>query len=451
MAGFLRSLVILFSVILLAGIFWSVALWADEGQTTYLPVVHNQPCRFLMYDESLEYHSIEMNVLSVWKCYTAGAGRTIAIVDTGVEHQHSDLAPNLVAGYSAVDGSADVEQGEHPHGTHVAGIAAAAAMNGNSYGNVIGAAPQAKIMPIQVLGKDGRGTADQVAAGIRWAADHGANIINLSLGSKESSSAIQQAIDYAVSRNILVVVSAGNCGDPATYSRNGCSSLNQPNYPAAYPNVLTVAATNNDGLRTRASFSTVQSYVQLAAPGRSILSTVSAEHNYYGRSSGTSMAAPQVSGVAALIWSRNPSYTAEQIKAILIQTATDLGPTGRDLEFGYGFVNASAAISLVNPPVVPTSSLQPEVTYPAPALQEGTYVEGDVVVMLEEGVLINDILSTLGARAASITIAHDYGHGLYTLQVPVGEELAWIQQLSQQVAVVFAEPNYYYTIHDWLR
>ncbi len=276
-----------------------------------------------------------INSPAAWNLTTGDAGVTIAILDTGVDLHHPEFQGRLVPGYSDFgNGSPDDDQG---HGTHVAGIVAAAGNNGIG---VAGMAWQARIMPIKVLDADGRGSHAGIARGMDWAVDHGARIINLSLGGTASSTTLQTTIERARSRGVLIIASAGNCGD-TNHAANGCDRQNQPIYPAAYDQVLAVAATTSGD--SRAGYSNSGSYVDVAAPGSSILSTASA--GAYRSASGTSQAAPFVSGLAALIWSLDSTLTATEVEMIIKSTAVDKGLPGFDPDFGYGRIDAWAAVA----------------------------------------------------------------------------------------------------------
>jgi subtilisin family serine protease len=209
------------------------------------------------------------------------------------------------------------------HGTHVAGIIAA----GDNGVGVVGVAPSARILPVRTLDATGSGLSSDIAKGITWAVDHGANVINLSLGSDAESSAVDAAVAYATSHNVDVVAAAGNTGPGAPAE-----------FPAALPAVIAVAALDEDG--TVATYSTRGSYVDVAAPGTSILSTY--PPSTWARLSGTSMASPHVAGLVALVIGGRgkvaPSSMLSRIKA----TATDAGPRGADSAYGAGRINPIA-------------------------------------------------------------------------------------------------------------
>ena len=286
---------------------------------------------------------------------------TVAVIDTGVDPGHPDLQGALLPGRSFLSAPSatctSTTADDNSHGTHVSGIIAA---NGNNAVGISGVAFGVKILPLKALDCEGIGIMSDVAQAIIYAADQGVRIISISLGSPSDSPTLRSALQYAASRNSLVVVAAGNCG-VSTLSPS-CGSLDQASYPAAYPEALAVAAT--DTTDTRASFSTQGSYVDIAAPGRAIVSTVptypsKASTRSYAAFNGTSQAAPFVAGVAALIWSREPALTATQVRERLLATADDLGAPGRDDAFGAGRVNALRAVS--SPVTAP-----PPVTAPAP-------------------------------------------------------------------------------------
>jgi subtilisin family serine protease len=290
------------------------------------------------------------------------ASVTVAVLDSGVDGSHEDLAGVVLPGWDAIEGRPGADTDAYGHGTHVAGIVAALA--GNGLGGS-GAAAGVRILPVRVLDTDGSGWSSAIAEGIRWAADHGADVINLSLGGPSPSAAYRTAIDYAVNvRNAVVVASAGN----------EYASGNPVEYPAADPDAVAVGASNRTG--GRAPFSNTGVYVDLAAPGTSILApcpigaTVCEDSAAYTRMSGTSMAAPFVSAAAALLRSARPEASVGQIRDWLALTATDAGVPGRDDEFGAGIIEPSRAVAVAvagstvdSPVLTPASSPGP----PSPA------------------------------------------------------------------------------------
>ena len=290
-----------------------------------------------------------------WDTVRGSAAVTVAMIDTGIDASHPDLAGAIVPGTTFVSSpSSGCTPGttfdDNGHGTHVAGIVGA---NGNNGQGVAGVAFGVRILPVKALDCQGTGLLSDVASGITWAADQGARVINISLGSEADSLTLHDAIRYAVAHNALVVAAAGNCGDPArTYPNTSCPSLNVPEFPGAYPEVLAVAATDvNDG---HAAFSNTGAYVGISAPGVTILSTVPTYSTTLSRSSGlttyaafrgTSQASPLVAGVAALVLSREPGLSVAQLTDRLKTTADDLGAVGTDPVFGAGRVNALRAVT----------------------------------------------------------------------------------------------------------
>jgi subtilisin family serine protease len=280
-------------------------------------------------------------------------------VDSGVDLDHPELGGLLVAGQDLVDlgtnpgvpltgwvwegdfsGRDNVPQDEVGHGTHVAGTIACASNNGTGVAGVTWGCP---VMPVKVLNRarrvadnrvSGFGTSVDIAAGIRWAADHGAQIINLSLGGPTNDTVTANAVAYAVSRGCLVVAAMGNTGDAV------------PQFPAALPDVLSVAAVDiND---RRAAFSSMGPHVDVSAPGVGILSTV--WDNNFTTMDGTSMASPHVAGAAALMLSCNPSLTSAQLTQMIRDSARALRDVPADPvpneRYGSGLVDAKAAVDL---------------------------------------------------------------------------------------------------------
>ena len=276
--------------------------------------------------------------------YANGSGVTIAVLDTGVAVKHKDLAGvvDTQRSFSTVPGEPDITD-RHSHGTHVTGIIAAQ-VNGKG---VEGLAPGATVVAGKVLNEEGVGEVSGIAEGIIRAADLGVDVISMSLGTTEYSDVLAASVDYAVSKGCLVVAAAGNDGH----------LYNLPLYPAALDNVLAVGATAaNDSM---AYFSTHGPYVDIAAPGLAILSTVPSPSDEesatkYSYLSGTSMAAPYVSAAAALVSSARSGLNAEEVRAALVSTAKDIGPAGDDPFSGAGRVVPAAAVALATSRTAPS-------------------------------------------------------------------------------------------------
>jgi subtilisin family serine protease len=219
---------------------------------------------------------------SAWSA-TQGGSVKVAVIDTGVRGDHEDLQGAVLSGRDYVQPGGDGRVDPGGHGTHVAGIVAARVNNGRG---IAGAAPKARILPVRVLDGNGAGHASNVVDGIIWAADQGAKVINLSLGTGSPFEPFRTAIQYARSKGAVVVVAAGN----------SALTGNQPVYPAAYPEAIAVGAVDRQ-LR-RAPYSNYGSYVDLAAPGDAIVSTYGSGSKAYAWASGTSMATPYGRGQA---------------------------------------------------------------------------------------------------------------------------------------------------------
>lgn len=249
----------------------------------------------------------------------------VAVVDSGIDYNHPDLKNRVVKelGYNFIKNNRDVMD-DSWHGTHVSGIIAAEA-NNNIGGTGIVGSLDVKIIPVKVLDKNGQGSSDIIAKGIKYAADCGADIINVSIGFKVKDSYISEALNYARNKGVFVVAAAGN-------DNIDCDNLS----PSGDLGAFTVSAVDSGNQKT--SFSNFGSSVQVAAPGLDILSTIPG--GKYEDRSGTSMAAPIVTGIAAMLKAENPAISPDQMKEILDSAATDIMTKGRDNESGYGLVNA---------------------------------------------------------------------------------------------------------------
>ncbi|WP_426318007.1 S8 family serine peptidase [Pseudoduganella sp. R-43] len=272
-----------------------------------------------------EWHINKIGASTAWD-NTQGSGVTIAILDSGMDSAHPDLAGNAVAGYNAYDNNTNTAD-VCGHGTKAAGSAAATI---NNTTGVAGVAGQARIMPVRIA-YNNSGTCyayfSTMASGVTWAADHGARVVNISYANVPTSSAVQSAANYLKGKGGLLFVSAGN------YNRD----------EGFTPTDTMIPVSATDSADNRASFSSYGAFVALSAPGAGIYTTV--QGGGYGAVNGTSFASPVAAGVAALVMAANPSLSADQVKSILFTTAVDLGTAGRDIYFGYGRVNAAAAVA----------------------------------------------------------------------------------------------------------
>jgi subtilisin family serine protease len=275
------------------------------------------------------YSQYQWNLPSIgaehgWTVSKGDEGVIIAVLDTGVQSNHPDLKDKLIAGKNIVDGDA-APNDDVGHGTHVAGIIGASVNNGEG---VAGVSWYNKIMPVKVLDSSGAGSTYSVAQGIIWAVDHGAKVINMSLGNYAQADFLHDAIKYAYERDVVLIAASGN------------DNTERPGYPAAYPEVFAVAATNNN--KEKASFSNYGDYIDVAAPGDSIASTYPGSQ--YAALSGTSMASPHVAALAGLIRSVNPELTNEEVMEIMRASAQDLGTDGKDIYFGYGEIDLDKSL-----------------------------------------------------------------------------------------------------------
>ncbi len=288
-----------------------------------------------------------------------GKGVVVAICDTGIDYNHPDLVPNMhPTGHRDFTGSSSGYMDRQGHGTHCAGITAAAS-NGSG---IIGAAPGAKLMAVKVLSDQGSGASSWIAAGIRHAADSGADIISLSLGGPSPDTQTRTAIQYATGKGCWVVVAAGNDGRETS------------SYPGHYPESIAVAALDKN--ISRASFSTVNQQNDIAAPGVSIWSTLPGAR--YGSMIGTSMATPYVAGCLALL---RGAFVAAGVKpptqAAILQAfasnSQDVAPPGRDAGTGAGLVDVTALIKALVP-TDPTDPGEPPPVDIPPDAEQGTYL-----------------------------------------------------------------------------
>src|SRR5680860_677197 len=283
-----------------------------------------------------------------WDVVTGDPGVVIAVLDTGVVRDVPDLQGRIVHPYSVEYETSDWPAWEDivGHGTRVATVAAAEGDNGVG---MAGAAWGVKVMPVHLSDADHFALSDELK-GIMWALDHGADIINISAGSLESSALEQDVMQQVREAGILVVAAAGNGGE-----------VGPVQYPAAYPEVLAVGATNSDD--DRASFSSGGEGLGMMAPGVALVCYGANEVSYFlDQASGTSFAAPLVSGAAALLLSVDPTLSPQELTTILTSSAEDLGPAGWDEDYGWGQLDAAAAVASLNGGGETTTTTEPAST-----------------------------------------------------------------------------------------
>ncbi|WP_433533676.1 type VII secretion-associated serine protease mycosin [Micromonospora sp. CA-263727] len=272
----------------------------------------------------------KLGARTAWRTST-GRGVVVAVIDSGVDGSHPDLAGQVLPGIDLVSPGGAAEPDPVGHGTTVAGLIAG--RNDDRQG-VVGLAPDARILPVRVLDEENRyDDALIVAQGVRWAVDNGAQVINLSLGGSGDSAALAAAIDYAFARDVVVVACTGNLAT---------SPDAKVWYPAREPGVIAVSGLerNSDNLWSGAI--TGRATI-LTAPASGLVGA--RPPGGYWRVQGTSFAAPLVAATAALVRSRYPQLSAGDVVNRLLATAKDIGPTGRDDRFGYGLVDPVAALT----------------------------------------------------------------------------------------------------------
>jgi len=380
-----------------------------------------------------------IHALEAWS-YESGNKSEIlvAVIDTGIDYNHPDLVNQYVAlGYDWQNGDND-PMDDHDHGTHCAGIITATI--NNSIG--IAGVADVSVMTEKVFDQYGWGEIDDAAQAIIHATDVGADILSNSYGFPFSSTTLEDAVAYAASKDVVIVVAAGNDG----------SVVN--NYPAVYPETISVSAL--DKTDTLAYFSTYGPTIELTAPGVDVLSTIRVESDSYGYMSGTSMACPHVAGVAALLRSAHPDWSAEQVRRYLWFTAEDLGESGRDDYFGYGLVNALEAVKplpthelraiLEVPNIVPKDETT---TISAQVINLGTTNETNVELQLYiNGTLVQSQVFAEVAILEQQTLLYNWtptqiaSVNITAYAVPVsGETFVSNNKLSRNVSVL-AVKNY---------
>jgi hypothetical protein len=286
----------------------------------------------------LQWNFIQLNMPSAWSIESGETSVTVAVIDTGIAENISDFVwTNFSDGWNFVGNNANTYD-DNWHGTHLAGTIAQTTNNNHG---VAGMAYGVSLMPIKVLGYDGSGWTSDVAAGVIWAADNGADVINLSLGGGPYNQTMYDALKYAYEqKGVTIVAASGN---------DGSSSII---YPAAYEEfVIAVGASNNN--KQRAWFSNYGPELDVVAPGVDILQqTVENGSSGFYYSEGTSMATPHVSALVALLLSNNNDLSQSEIYTAITDTAEDLGTTGRNDYFGYGLINPVAALQSTTPVIV---------------------------------------------------------------------------------------------------
>lgn len=322
----------------------------------------------------MPWNITHINSPLVWE-QTDGRQVRVAVLDTGIDAAHRDLMVDLTKSYTAIGIEGSALNDIYGHGTHVAGIIAAL---DNDTG-VWGVAPAARLYSVKVLDDYGIGTVSALIDGIQWAVENNIQILNISLGTKKESQALREAVEDAYDAGLLLVAAAGNGGNKPGQSDN-------VEYPAAYAPVIAVGAV--DYYDIRASFSATGSALEIMAPGVDIVSTWTGG-NAYRSISGTSAAAPHVSGVAALVWAYNSSWNNRQVREQILATATPVGD-GNPFRYGRGRVDAAAAIGAPGQPpavmgnitaFVQTQRLDKDIQITVNASINGAALSGGIVTL----------------------------------------------------------------------
>lgn len=389
-----------------------------ESVTASAPVATAAPAYNQWNYTALQLHPIHVHRI--------GSGTLVAVIDSGVNRTGTDLngtvqAPQVLDGCDWVTSPNNVCRGtgvtdENGHGTHVAGIIAA---KNDGFG-ITGVAPGSQILPLRVLDASGSGYLSDISAAIDYAVINNADVINLSLGGTVNYYLIEEAVNRAVTAGVVVVAAAGNSGPNNTL----------PSYPAAYSNVIAVAATDASGVV--ANYSNQGSYLDIAAPGSAIISTYP---NGYASLSGTSMASPHIAGIAALML--ESGILAADIKSRLQSTADNSSPRNNTNRYGAGIVNPYAALgcsdsscnaptpaptptqtlastALINPGLVITPSPTPEPT-PQQTTEPAPIVEAAPVVVAPT---IKESLNVKVAKKRKLTVV---------VTAPTGSK-TWVQR-----------------------
>ncbi len=371
--------------------------------TTTTNVTANDP----YYTNGTEWYLQKIQAPTAWTTTTGSSLVIVAVVDTGVNSTHPDLVGKvLTTGYDFVNNSTDTSD-LNGHGTAVAGTISPVANNALGVVGVTWASP---ILPVRVLDATGSGLYSNIANGIIYAADHGARIINLSLGGTVASQTLQSAVNYAWSKQCVVVAAAGNSGPSSV-----------PSYPAACTNVVAVSATDASDMHP--VWSSYGSFVTVSAPGVNIATLYGT--NQYALWSGTSFSSPITAGVVALMAAANTKLTNSQLVELLIKNSDDIGVAGYDPYFGYGRVNASRAVAAAKS-FVSTDTIAPVASISSPA--NSSTVSGTISVKVSAtdkvGItqleLYVDGLDSAKTTAATGTFAVNtttYADGVHTIQV----------------------------------
>lgn len=414
-----------------------VALPAGSDERAVLRALRRNPrIKFAEFDEVVElaamtndplastsWHLAKINAPSAWD-RAAGTGVVVAVLDTGVDAAHPDLATRLVAGWNLYDNNADTRD-VHGHGTKTAGAVGEAA--NNAMGSA-GVSWDAQVMPIRIGSPTGTSTFSLIAAGITWAADHGARVASVSFRGLGGSATVLSAAQYMRSKGGVVIVAAGN---------EGALQSTPPN-----SFLTTVAATASTD--ARASFSNYGPFIDVAAPGVSIRTTV--RGGAYGTASGTSFSTPIVAGVYALMMSVNRTLSPVQLDSMLFASAVDLGAGGFDNYFGYGRVDAAAAVAAAVQAGGASDTSSPNASISAPANGATVSAVTSVNIAASDNVGVAKVELYVGGVLLATDSTAPYAFAWNTASVPDGAttlqakayDAAGNYRLSSMVSVTVA-------------
>lgn len=390
------------------------------------PLFPNDP----HYTNQLQWALNQVDAPEAWG-YSTGRNILIAVLDTGADLDHPDLADKVRTDidwdFVNDDDSAD---DDHGHGAHVSGIAAAATDNGIG---VAGLGWEATILPLKVMDENGDGDSELLAQAIIYAAYQGADVINMSLGGAVACpTEVQSAADYAYDKGVVLVAASGNHG--------GSEGPNAEMFPANCEHVLGIAAT--DSSDNHPGYSNYGNHVSVAAPGSSIYSTLMG--GGYGYKSGTSMATPYVAGLAALLRARFSSYTPAQIASAILDNAEDLGATGWDKYYGCGRINAFQALSKGAHGSSPVclEGVGPWTTGVGETPSDAPFVPGEIIVSFRPGVSVEAVFPQGYALWHGASAEFLPALEAWRLRVPPGQERVILAQLRADPAVAHADLNY---------
>ena len=361
---------------------------------------------------------------------TEGSGVTVAVLDTGVDTKHPDLLPNLLPGYNFWDNNTNVED-VHSHGTKTSGALAAAINNSVGVASVAG---QVRLLPIRVADATMYATWSAVASGITYAADRGARIASISYSGAAGSASVISAADYMRTKGGLVFVSAGNANTNPGYADTG--------------SLIIVAATGSSDAKS--SFSNYGPHIDLSAPGEGIYTTTWGQG--YTTISGTSFSAPIAAGVAALTMAANPALTNKQVENILFTTARDLGAVGRDIYFGWGRVDAGAAVAAARSTTttIAADTQAPTVGIGAPSASSTVSGLAAVNVSASDNVGVSRVELFVNNTLLATDTAAPYGfswdttkatNGMVTLEARAYDAAGNVGRTSMTVNVANAAPT----------